>query len=305
MSKLDKTQLLETIQVVHKLFLNRDSSSPRESACYYAAYTASGCGSKFKSLLCDVQDVLSLKDFKGRRELERGREMLIKDGMMAKIFSHHEINSKKGKNSKFFHSEQYLPVNPILIYNEINQRSESGFRVPTHEEKILHRLNEYWKENFKKHGFLIEEGILTVYCTAPWLIFSLMNYLSIWKKEEKPLYIMTYSTNWCQPPFFYTIDSTVREGLEMKVLLDTSRKTKELEQLNQMEKIEVRHLPKEEVITKRLTFAGNEYVVDMHKILGTKERYSPYTATIYLHMRDIAEQFRISFEARWERASSF
>ncbi len=302
MPMIDGTQLLRTIDFVRNLFLKRHNLDPTTSAQYYVVYTISGCGSTFTSLLRDVQQILDYTGYRGRRELERGRELLLKDGMIAKILFHYKTNSNKEKKNRIFRGEQYLPVNPVLIYDDLSQRPDTSFLPTDLETQLLQKLGEYWKENFKEHGFLIEKGILTVYCAAPWLLFSLLNFLSIWKKEQKTLYILTSGTKWCRPPLFYPLTSALEEGLEMRVLLDTSKKTKELEQLKKMRQVEVRHLRGEEAITNRLTFAGSQYIVDMHKILGTEDKNSNYIATIYLSMEHIAKQFDESFENRWKNA---
>ena len=311
MSMPDEYQLLRTIDLFRTLFFKRGNPDPINSARYYVIYTISGCGSTFTSVLRNVQKIQALKGFRGRRKVERGRELLVKDGMIAKILFHHKTNptkenklTKESEIDRIFQGEQYLPVNPILIYEDLSQRPETNIPLHSYEGSLLLQLGENWKENFREHGFLIEKGILTVYCTAPWLLFSLLNYLPIRKKSERTLYIMTSSTKWCSPLFLFHVVPLLDEDLEMKVLLDMSKKTDELERLRKTEQVEIRHLPWEEVITNRLTLAGTQYVVDMHKILGTEDNYSNYIATIYLDMKDIAEQFKASFETRWEHASS-
>lgn len=286
----------ETIDLIHSLFLERKNFAPRDSAKYYVIYSIAGCGSTFTSIHKNLKKIFNLKGEQGRRDLENGRENLIKEGMMAKISSHHRSNMGKKKEAKTFKGEQYLPVNPRLIYEEVIQDPRSSYKLLDGYHGLLEKLFKNWERNFRQHGFLIEKGILSVYCTAPWLIFSLLNYLSIWKEEEKTLSIMTYSTNWCRPPLI----SALERGLKLKILLDTSNRTKELGHLEKMEQVEIKHLSKENVTTNRLTFAGSKYVVDMHKILGTEEKYSNYVATIYLNMEDIAGQFQESFQSHWE-----
>ena len=89
----------------------------------------------------------------------------------------------------------------------------------------------------------------------------------------------------------------------MILLEGVSKKTEELGKLESMENVEIRKISKEAVVTDRLTFAGSNYVSNMHKILGYGGKYSRYVATLYLNQRDIAKEFKTSFEGRWERAS--
>ncbi len=302
MSDLD-IHAKETIDLVHSLFLKRENSEPEDSAKYYVIYTFFGCGSSFTSLHKEIKKTFNLKGLHGRRDLENGRKSLIEEGILARILFHHKTDMGEKKEAKIFQGEQYLPVNPLLVYNDISQRLDNKYGVFDSDRILLEQLHECWERNFMEHGFLINEGIMSVFCTAPWLLFSLLNYLSIGK--EKTLYIVTSSTNWCKPPLFLPLKSKLESGLNLKVLLDTSRKTKELEELEQMKGVKIRNLHEGEAITNRLTFAGNKYVVDMHKVLGTEGKYSNYVATIYLNMSNIAEQFRKSFEARWEYAKSY
>ncbi len=296
--------LKETIDLSHSLFLGRGNSAPEDSAKYYVVYTLLGCGSTFTGLHKILKETFNLKGLQGRRNLENGREKLIEDGMLAKILFHHKTNMEKWKEARIFKGEQYLPVNPKLIYDDILQSRGGQYKLLDSYYELLEQLCKSWKENFRGHGFLIEKGILSVHCTTPWLLFSLLNYFSIWKEKEKALYIMTSKTNWFRPPLFSPLMSTLKKGMKLRVLLDTTIKTEELKKLKQLKQVEVRHLSNEEVITNRLAFAGTEYVVDVHKVLGTEGKYSHYVTTIYLGMEDIAEQFKRSFDARWKRALS-
>ena len=298
------SHLNETINLVHSLFLDRKISEPEDLAKYYAIYTSLGCGSTFTALHDTLKETFNLKGLKGRRDLENGRERLIEEGMLAKILFHHKTNMGKKKEAKIFKGEQYLPVNPKLIYDDNVQSHGDQYELLDSYYELLEKLCKTWKGNFRGHGFLIERGILSVHCTRPWLLFSLLNYFSIWKEKEKTLYIMTSSTKWCLPPLFSPLVSTLKKGMKLNVLLDTKTATEEFEELRQMEQVEVKHLSRDEVFTNRLTFAGTEYVVDMHKIFGREQKYSNYVATIYLGMENIAREFRESFKARWERAPS-
>jgi hypothetical protein len=301
MPNLDE-YLKETIDLCHSLFLDRGNSKPEDSAKYYVIYAFLGYGSTFTALHDKLKEIFNYKGLKGRRDLENGRRNLIESGMLAKILFHHKTKMSKKKEAKIFRGEQYLPANPQLVYDDLSQSHGGKYELLEGYYPLLEELCASWKRNFRGHGFLIEKGILSVYCTAPWLLFSLLNYLLIKKKKKEALCIVTSSTHWCSPPLFSPLVSVLEGGLELKVLLDTTRGTKELDQLKQMEQVEVRNLSKEEVTTNRLTFAGTEYVVDMHKVLGTGGEYSNYIATIYLNMKDIAKQFRDSFEARWKSA---
>lgn len=296
------SHLIDTIHLCHSLFLDRGNSEPEDSAKYYVIYISHGCGTTFTHLHNTLKKTFNLRGLKGRRDLESGREKLIEEGMLARILFHHKTNMGKKKEAKIFKGEQYLPVNPRLIYDDISQNHGDQYKILDSYYELLDQLCKTWKGNFRGHGFFIEKGILSVHCTTPWLLFSLLNYFSIWKEKEKTLYIMTSETNWCRPPLFSPLVSTLKKGMRLNVLLDTRMGTEELEKLRQQEQVEVRHLPSEEVITNRLTFAGTEYIVDMHKILGTERKYSHFVTTIYLGMEDIAEEFRKSFKARWERA---
>lgn len=301
MPTLDE-HLKETIDLVHSLFLERGDSEPEDSAKYYVNYILLGCGSTFKSLHKKIKKPYNLEGLQGRRDMENGREKLIENGMLAKILFHHETNMEDREEARIFRNEQYLPVNPRLVYDDISQRPGSQYKLLDSDHELLEQLTDIWKKNFNGHGFLIESGILTVYCTVPWLLFSFLNYLLIWKKEEKTLRIMTSSTKWCRPPFFSLVVSALERGLQLRVLLGSPRGSEELEHLNQMGQVKIRSVSKEDVITNRLTCAGHEYVVDMHKVLGTKGPHSYYVATVYLGMTNIAEQFKNSFEVRWGNA---
>ena len=303
MSNLDM-HLKETIDLGHSFFLAKGNSKPEDSAKYYVIYTTLGCGSTFTALHDKLKETFNLKGQQGRRDMESGREKLIEEGMLAKILFHHRTHIGKMKRAEIFKGEQYLPVNPKLIYEDISQSRGGQYELLDGYYELLDQLYEIWRNNFKEHGFLIEKGILSVHCTTPWLLFALLNYFSIWKEKERILYIMTSRTNWCIPPLFSPLKSALERGLKLKILLDTTRETEVLEKLRRMEQVEVRHLSIEEVLTNRLTFAGDEYVVDMHKVLGTEGKYSSYVATIYLKMREIAGQFKKSFEFRWEAAKN-
>ncbi|MBU7011361.1 MAG: hypothetical protein HXS46_11790 [Theionarchaea archaeon] len=295
--------LKETIDLVHTLFLERWNSAPRDSAKYYVIYSILGCGSTFTSIHKELKRIFRLKGQQGRRDLENGRESLIEEGIMAKISSRHETNMEKNEEARTFKGEQYLPINPRLIYEDITQSQRSSYKLSDLYYELLEKLFKKWERNFREHGLLIEKGILSVSCASPWLLFSLLNYLQIWKREERILHVVNYSTNWFRPPLFSLLVSALEKGLKLKVLLDVSIRTKELDLLKGMKGVEIRNLPKEEIITNRLILAGHKYVMDMHKILGTKGKYSKYVTTIYLNMEDIAEQFEASFDVRWKNAS--
>jgi hypothetical protein len=295
----------ETIDMVHSLFLERSNSRPIDSAKYFVIYTLLGFGCTFTGILNEQKEVFRLKGFQGRRKMESGRESLVKDGMLANILYNHRINFEDEEEARIFQGEQYLPVNPKLIYKDVSQRHGGQYELLGDYYGLLEHLYEYWKWNFREHGFLIKEGILTIYCTVPWLLFSLWNYLSIWEGKEETLYIVTPNASWSLPPLFPSFVSSLEKGLKLKVLLDVSRKTDELMQLKQKGQVEIRNLPKGYIITNRLAFVGHTYVVDMHKISGMAAEYSPYIATIYINMRDIAEQFKASFEERWQNASLY
>jgi hypothetical protein len=298
----ETANLKETIDLVYTLFKERGNNEPGNAARYYGIYSYLGCGSSFKSLLDEIQKMEGSKKQKGRRSLESGRKNLIEDGMMAKILFCHKNSFNNRESAKIFQGEQFLPANPRLICDDVLQCFLKDFDLSPEKKKLLDKLSKQWERNFLEHGFLIERGIMSVYCTTPWLLFSLLNYLSIWKEKERTLCIMTSSTNWCHPPLFLPLMSTLEKGLRLNVLLDTSRKTEELKQMKGLKQVEIRHLPKEEVITSRRTFAGTEYVVDMHKVLGKKKRHSKYIATIYLRMESEARKFRQNFDSRWNRA---
>jgi hypothetical protein len=297
--------LKETIDLMDTFFSERRNSEPRSAAKYYVVYTCLGCGTSFRLLLDEIQKIRGFEKQKGRRSLEKGRKNLIEDGMMAKILFCHKNSYNDKKSSELFQGEQYLPINPNLVCSDVLQGFLKDFDLSPTRRKLLDDLSRQWQENFLEHGFLIKKGIISVYCTTPWLLFSLLNYLSIWKEREKTLCIMTSSTNWCRPPLFSPLTSTLKKGLRLNVLLDTSRETEGLKQMKEMRQVEIRHLPKEEVITSRLTFAGTEYVVDMHKVLGKEKGHSKYIATIYLHMKREASQFRQNFDSRWNRAPPY
>lgn len=299
------SHLNETINLVHSLFLDRGILEPEDLAKYYAIYTLRGCGSTFTALHNTLKETFNLKGLRGRRDLENGRERLIEEGILAKILFHHKTNMGKKKEAEIFKGEQYLPVNPKLIYDDIFQSRGGQYELLASYYELLEKLCRTWKGNFRGHGLLIEKGILSVYCTTPWLLFSLLNFFSTWKEEEKFLYIMKFGTNWCHPPLFSPLVSALKRGLKLRALVDTSVRTDELKLLEQMEQVEVRHLSRGEMLTNWLALAGHEYVADVHKILGGEGMHSSYVATIYLNMGDIAEQFRISFEALWEHASPF
>ncbi|MGD2247570.1 MAG: hypothetical protein PVF58_04130 [Candidatus Methanofastidiosia archaeon] len=302
MPTLDE-HLKETIDLFHSLFLKRGNPEPENSAKYYVTYLLLGCGSTFTSLHNEIRRTYNLEGLQGRRDLENGREKLVEDGMLAKILFHHETDMEKRKEVKIFKNEQFLPANPMLVYEDISQRSQSQYKLLDNDYELLEQLNDIWKKNFNDHGFLIEKGILTVYCTVPWLLFNFLKYHSIRKKEEKILRIMTSNTKWYRTPFFSLLHSELQKGVQLKALLGSPMETKELKQLNQMNQVKIRSLSKEEVVTNELICAGHEYVVDMHKILGTKRTHSHYVATIYLGKNNIVEQFIASFETRWRNAS--
>lgn len=305
MKNIESTHLLRLVNLMEVMFVSRGNIEPENSAKYYVIYTLLGYGSTFTSLHGMLKDTIPFEGYGGRRVLERGRESLIEDGMLSKVLLHHETNVEGRKPEIIFKGEQYLPTNPKLLHEEVSQRSEVKDELTPSEKDWLDELYVKWKGNFKKHGFLIDTGTLSVYCSAPWLQFALMNYLSSWKKEEKTLYIITSSTSWCRPPLFSALSAAVERGLELRVLLGTSKKTEELKKLESMENVEIRKISKEAVVTDRLTFAGSNYVSNMHKILGYGGKYSRYVATLYLNQKDIAEEFKTSFEGRWELASPF
>lgn len=303
MQGIEPIHLLRLNNLMEIMFVYRKNTQPENSAKYYVIYTLFGFGSTFTSLHGKLKDMIHLEGHEGRRLLKNGRDSLIEDGMLAEILFYHKDDRGKTEEGRVSKGENYLPINPVLIHNEVTQRSEGQYELSPGEHNLLEELYDKWESNFKEHGFLFDTGILSVYCSAPWLQFALMNYLSSWKKEEKTLYIITSSTSWCRPPLFSSLSAAVERGLELRVLLGTSKKTEELKNLKSMENVNIRKISKEAVVTDRLTFAGSNYVSNMHKILGYGGKYSRYVATLYLNQRDIAKEFKTSFEGRWERAS--
>jgi len=170
--KKDQAEILRTIKTIfnrHNLGLT-DVQSNEASVYYYLL---------INNFPINIQEITkkSLLPFNIRsvKTLKKGRDILLKTGFIAQI-----LTQDMNDNNMNRFDNDYLPANPIIIWNEIENLLDAKTRNFRKDHAKV--LEDQFINTFKNHGFLGnfgDNGCITILYSSRWFTYTILNNLNI------------------------------------------------------------------------------------------------------------------------------
>lgn len=268
------------------------------------------------------------------KSLSKGRMELLEKGFIAQVVISHQIDRNQPKD---FGREQYIPVDPIIIWENykkyINSISKKQMQKKTENqkgiieknknkeekpeykfdedeltfnEKKIGDLEKIYKTNFGKYGIVLEEGSVTLLYNSHWLYYNMINNI----EHNDCVFFMLSGLGSFEPLFREYYEKMLDEGLSFKILFDKKddKSIKRIKNIQDLKKIypnqiEIRHTQVSYATSRRIIC--DVMGVDGRKLLPQERKesdikdLSSYVGTIYLQEEDI-KYLRKHFCSTWK-----
>lgn len=295
--------IAEQINIFESIFRRLYFEYPKDAAAYFVTLVTREFPSTMKHISLDANSTYPL--------LLRGRMELLEKGYVAKVLNLDDetIPAKKG--------ELYLPVNPALIWEELQIEQAHAF-----DEEEIKRRNELVKEiggsytqNFKDYGASTIGKNITIYYSGRWFFYTLINNLS----QNHHLDMMIGRLGSFKEPYiaFYQRMFHEHEGLHLRILYnfpldraskeDQDKMQKSLEAIKKLKEeypnnIEFMASQVPHATSRRIIFShgdGRPYMaVDGRKLLSIEREEPSYVGTIYFDEAAMSE-LKYNYEEAW------
>lgn len=251
---------------------------PLPAAAYYVSIIQM-FSEPFDSIFKSIKKLIPGREI-NRNNLRLAKEELLSYGFIAQIYfmdSDTEI-----------HYEEFLPVNPMLIWNMKRDLSSIDAAID------MEKLQKIYKDKFGTYGLKTINGSITALYSSRWLYYSLINNI----EYNRELLMMFGRLKSFKSPYIKYYEDMFKRGLTIKALIDDEEN--ELKGLavslqKKYKNIDVKfshNLPK---TTRHLI--SDIMAIDARKIIEKKE--PSYIGTIYLD--DRKDQFRENFLSYWNK----
>jgi hypothetical protein len=236
---------------------------------------------------------------------------LLEKGYIAKVINLNDetIPAKKG--------ELYLPVNPVLIWEELQIEQTRAFdeEEVKRRNELIKQIGESYTQNFKDHGVGVAEKNTTIYYSGRWFFYTLVNNLS----QNHHLDMMIGRLGSFKEPYitFYRDMLQEHKGLRLRILYNfpIARASKEdqdrmQESLDALVKLKEEYPSNIEFMASRVPHAtsrrimfshgdGKPYMaIDARKLLLTDREEPSYIGTIYFE-KDAMSELKYNFKEAW------
>ncbi len=291
----------DQITIFESIFRRLYFEHPMDAASYYVALVTREFPSTLKSIALEANNTYPL--------LLRGRMELLEKGYIAKIINLDDetVPAKKG--------ELYLPVNPILIGEELQDEQARAFdeEEVKRRNELIEQTGRFYNQNFGDYGVGIIEKNITIFYSGRWFFYALVNNLN----RNHHVDMMIGRLGSFKEPFMTIYRRMLEEfeGLHLRILYnfpigrvskeDQDRMQKSLDGIERLKKkypdnIEFMSSLVPHSTTRRIIFNhgnGTSFMaIDGRKLLDRDE--PSYIGTIYLD-KDSMLELKYNFEEAW------
>jgi hypothetical protein len=298
----------ELISIFESSFRRLYFENSTEAAAYYSLLVKD-----FPSTLKSM----ALNSKSSYLRLVRGRSELLKRGYIAKI-----IDLDEEIKSEFKNRELYLPVNPALIWEELEIEQLRAFdedEMKLKSQKIANFESDF-QANFGKFGVGIAEGNISVHYGGLWFFYTLINNL----KEDHRLKLMIGRLGSFRTPyieFYKKMFEKYSGNVHLQMIYNfprsgmpgenenSSERLKNLDDLSANYPGKILYIPSKvpHATSRRIIFEhsdGKPYMaIDARKILPLTRVDPSYTGTIYFQ-DDALRELKYNFEEAWKNTDA-
>jgi hypothetical protein len=282
---------LDFIQDFEMMFERMKIERPREAATYYTILIMD-CPREFSEFLRVAENLANIT----RRPLETGRASLLRNGLIAEVLFSADADEDFGR-------ESYLPVNPIVIWEEIKDDLKTVIAEDTYNA-MQTRLNEYttsYTKHFEKYGIKIKRtGNVTLRYSGKWILYNILNNCL---EKGSQLRMQIGGERFFDEPFINYVKKLLACDTKVQLIIDSETHIDAAKALKKAygDNIDIRYFSENTSGTLRNFVFGKELAVNGVKILPETHDEPSYVGTAYVNLEDI-EVLNEKFESLWNMA---
>jgi len=289
--EIKTTVKLDYIQDFEMMFERMKVDRPREAATYYTILIMD-CPREFSEFLRVAENLANIT----RRPLETGRASLLRNGLIAEVLFSADADEDFGR-------ECYLPVNPLVIWEDIKEDLKTVIANDTYNS-VSARIEQYctsYNDYFKKYGIKIKRnGNVTLRYSGKWVLYNIMNNCL---ENGNQLRLQIGGERFFDEPFIKYVKKLLDCDTKMQLIIDSETHLDAAKSLKKAytDNIDIRYFKENTSGTMRNFVYGKELAVNGVKILPESKDEPSYVGTAYVNLEDI-EVLNEKFDGLWKMA---
>ncbi len=282
---------LDYIQDFEMMFERMKIERPREAATYYTILVID-CPREFSEFLRIAEHLANIT----RRPLETGRASLLRNGLIAEVLFSTDADEDFGR-------ESYLPVSPMVIWEDIKDNLQQVVAEDTYKTMQTHlqEFNNAYSQNFKSYGIKIKRsGNVTLRYSGKWVLYNILHKCL---EKSNNLRMQIGGERFFSEPFITYVKKLLDCDTKLQLIIDSETHIDAAKALKKAygDNVDIRYFTENTSGTMRNYVFGKELAVNGIKILPETHDEPSYIGTAYVNLDDI-EVLNEKFEGMWNIA---
>lgn len=293
-------KLTGIMQTFEPIFERMEITHSQEASLYYV-FSISDHSLNFTETLREARKI---RRTISQRALLKGRDYLLKKGLLAKVLFTHD-----GEDEIEQKSNNYIPVHPRIIFEgneeylrEIYEPEDFSVR-----KKQVEDFYSIYEINYGKYGLKLEKGCVTLYCSNAWIISYIASIMARKDVNVKVISMILSGFRLFKPQYRRYYEDKMRKDLEMRIIFGSEEDIEEIEEIKALrnvheEHIEIKYTPNISRTSKSFII-DDKLAMDGRKILMNGEEPS-YIGTMYIEEKGCIKSLGRDFENIWKMSKA-